>query len=565
MSVASIWVTWMAMVISMSFVAKGSPNAANGQPTFGERDQFSQVWFNDGHGNFEDSGQRLENTVLSATLADVDADGDLDALTANVIGVSTVWLNDGMGVFSDSGQRLAPRGTFAFDVGDVDGDGDLDAYLARGLESPTDVLYLNDGHGTFTDSGQKLDTSYTTAVRLADLDGDEDLDAFIVNGDEPNGVSQPSRVYLNDGTGKFTDSGQRIGRAMSNSVELADLDGDGDLDAILANGARIFGRAIEQPNEVWMNDGSGVFTLGQGLGNAASYKVDLADIDNDGDVDAFVGNIGQDNQIWINTQVVPLNGTIDAVEINNAIPPTLFVNASGFGSASALGPFALTYQFEVELATLTGSGQAQFVTANGDSLFADVTGQATPTADPDVVSIVETFTIAGGTERFAGATGSFILERSLNQVTGVTFGSFDGTIQINTHPLRGDIEATENAVDPSQFPIFTQHGSGSGNATNLGSYTMTYEIEVDARSFVGVGTAHFVAANGDSLFTDIQGLGTDPAVDPVATVLETHTITGGTGKFARRNRGLHLGTLSRHANRRHVRCIRREHFVRPGR
>ncbi len=199
------------------------------------------------------------------------------------------------------------RGAFQFAVGDVDGDGDLDAYLARGLESPTDVLYLNDGHGTFTDSGQKLDTSYTFAVRLADLDGDEDLDAFIVNGDEPNGISLPNRVYLNDGTGIFTDSGQRLGNAVSVSVELADLDGDGDLDAVVANGTRTFGRVIEQPNEVWMNDGSGVFTLGQGLGDAASYKVDLADIDNDGDVDAFVGNIGQDNQIWINTQVVPLN------------------------------------------------------------------------------------------------------------------------------------------------------------------------------------------------------------------------------------------------------------------
>jgi len=291
------------------FVAKGSPSVEIGQPTFGERDQFSQVWFNDGHGNFEDSGQRLEeNFVLSATLADVDADGDLDALTANVIGVSTVWLNDGSGTFSDSGQDLAPRGAFQFAVGDVDGDGDLDAYLARGLENPTDLLYLNDGHGTFTDSGQKLDTTFTNGVRLADLDGDDDLDAFIVNGDEPNGISRPNRVYLNDGTGIFTDSGQRLGMAVSISVELADLDGDGDLDAVVANGTRSFGRTIEQPNEVWLNDGAGVFTLGQGLGDAASMRVALADIDNDGDVDVFIGNIGQDNQIWLNRVAGDVDG-----------------------------------------------------------------------------------------------------------------------------------------------------------------------------------------------------------------------------------------------------------------
>ncbi len=113
----------------------------------------------------------------------------------------------------------------------------------------------------------------------------------------------------------------------------------------------------------------------------------------------------------------------------------------------------MTYQFEVELATLTGSGQAQFVTANGDSLFADVTGQATPTEDPDVVSIVETFTIAGGTERFAGATGSFIVERSLNRVTGVTSGSFDGSILF---ALAGDVDG-DGEVQFSDFVILANN------------------------------------------------------------------------------------------------------------
>ena len=171
-----------------------------------------------------------------------------------------------------------------------------------------DVLFLNDGHGTFTDSGQSLDANSTFAVRLADLDGDGDLDAFVVNGDEPAGISLPNRVYLNDGTGIFTDSGQRLGNAVSVSIELADLDGDGDLDAFVANGTRSFGRVIEQPNEVWINDGSGVFTLGQGLGDAASMRVALADIDNDGDVDVFIGNIGQDNEIWLNRVAGDVDG-----------------------------------------------------------------------------------------------------------------------------------------------------------------------------------------------------------------------------------------------------------------
>jgi hypothetical protein len=78
---------------------------------------------------------------------------------------------------------------------------------------------------------------------------------------------------------------------------------------------------------------------------------------------------------------------------------------------------------------LAGSGSAEFIAANGDSLFTEVTGQATPTEDPDIASIVEIYTIVGGTGRFASATGEFTMERLLNTVTGVTSGSFKGKIK----------------------------------------------------------------------------------------------------------------------------------------
>jgi len=68
------------------------------------------------------------------------------------------------------------------------------------------------------------------------------------------------------------------------------------------------------------------------------------------------------------------------------------------------------------------------IAANGDSIFALFTGQETPTADPNVVSLVEVADITGGTGRFTGATGSFSLERVINLATGVSSGSFTGTI-----------------------------------------------------------------------------------------------------------------------------------------
>ena len=85
-------------------------------------------------------------------------------------------------------------------------------------------------------------------VELGDLDGDGDLDAFTAN-------SGANRVWINDGAGVFTDSGQGLGDHLSHGVDLGDLDGDGDLDAFVANGD-------DEANRVWVNDGSGSFSEG---------------------------------------------------------------------------------------------------------------------------------------------------------------------------------------------------------------------------------------------------------------------------------------------------------------
>ena len=91
----------------------------------------------------------------------------------------------------------------------------------------------------------------------------------------------------------------------------------------------------------------------------------------------------------------------------------------------------MTYDAEVNLLTHVGIGSVEFVAANGDRVFADILGQSTPTGTPNLVSIVEILTITGGTGRFANATGTVIWTRLLDQVTGDTSGSFDGTIDIH--------------------------------------------------------------------------------------------------------------------------------------
>ncbi|MFP6768495.1 MAG: FG-GAP-like repeat-containing protein, partial [Planctomycetaceae bacterium] len=250
------------------------------------------VWLNDGNGTFSDSGQSLgTGRAFGVALGDLDADGDLDVFVANLDAANTVWTNNGSGTFSNSGQALGGSGnSLGTRLGDIDGDGDLDAVVASG-EGQGNKVWINNGSGTFSDSGQSLGNSMSYDLELGDLDADGDLDLFIANNTN-SGV--PNKVWLNDGNGTFTDSGQSLGNGSTEYVELGDLDGDGDLDAFAVN-------RFSQSNRVWINDGSGTFSdSGQTLGTKQSNGVAIGDLDGDGDLDAAIGNRGEVNTTWIN-------------------------------------------------------------------------------------------------------------------------------------------------------------------------------------------------------------------------------------------------------------------------
>jgi len=82
----------------------------------------------------------------------------------------------------------------------------------------------------------------------------------------------------------------------------------------------------------------------------------------------------------------------------------------------------------VNLADRTATGFAELIAANGDTILTTFTGSSELTATPGVTSITEINTITGGTGRYAGAQGSFTVERLVNLATGFTSGSFHGTI-----------------------------------------------------------------------------------------------------------------------------------------
>ena len=131
-------------------------------------------------------------------------------------------------------------------------------------------------------------------------------------------------------------------------------------------------------------------------------------------------------------KTVPFNGSIQTAEILDftGFPTAVTSSAVGTGNAAHLGRFTVTWVVTIDF-TLPGGaaiGSGIYTAANGDSIFVDLVGHGSSTEDPDVIFIVDVQTITGGTGRFAGATGKLTREAFSNLVTGLTSGSFTGTI-----------------------------------------------------------------------------------------------------------------------------------------
>ena len=123
----------------------------------------------------------------------------------------------------------------------------------------------------------------------------------------------------------------------------------------------------------------------------------------------------------------PFKGTVSAVETGQTVFPIRTITREGTGTATYLGRYTEHVTAQINVLTMSLTGAATFAAANGDTLSASVVGQATRIG-PTTLSIVEVYTITGGTGRFADATGTFTLESTVEQTTGVSSGTFSGAI-----------------------------------------------------------------------------------------------------------------------------------------
>jgi len=236
----------------------------------------------------------------------------------------------------DSNVASVDDGNFVA-AGDFDGDGDLD--LATTSRLGDVAWHENDGTGNFVASNVIATIDQPEQLVVADIDGDGAQDIVVAN----YGTGLPNDIiqFLNDGSGNFSavslpDSGDGIF-----SIDVGDVDGDGDLDIAAAG--------YTSDNVVWWEqDNVNGWTLNTVATTDGPYSVDIADINGDGSQDILIASFRADNiQVrysdgladpnFLSSNVHPLNAAFEAIAAdvdNDGDQDIVFAN---WGTSERLG------------------------------------------------------------------------------------------------------------------------------------------------------------------------------------------------------------------------------------
>jgi len=240
--------------------------------------------------------------VASVFASDLDGDGDIDVLSAAREDNSVAWYEntDGLGAFGApnvlTSSSLLVYYAIVF-AADLDSDGDTDAlYAASGPDGYHEVVWFEntDGLGSFgpeqvVDAGNRE----FTCVVAADMDGDHDVDIVVT----ASGYYYDYVLWYEnvDGLGTFG-AYRTISQSIRcpHSVQAADMDGDGDIDVVVAS------RCDHRITWYVNSDGLGTFVQGPSLATEADHQIYLfvADLDGDADIDVLSASVVDHKIAW---------------------------------------------------------------------------------------------------------------------------------------------------------------------------------------------------------------------------------------------------------------------------
>ena len=267
-----------------------------------------------------------------------------DFETARDAGANVLYRNNGDGTFTDVSKEQGVDDTgWTLDVGAADYDNDGDQDVVNANDFGQDRVYRVNADGTFTnvtDAAIGWDTHKGMNVEFGDYNNDGNLDLYVTNIWTKEYVKEGNQLYRNMGDGTFSDisfEANVYDAGWCWAGRFWDYDNDGYLDIMVANGY-ISGNpedeyftklALEvtkpgfdpveaqnwptmgdstfsgyEPSRVWRNEGNEVFTeVAAKLGLADKHDgrgLAIADFDNDGDLDVYISNQGQESSFYRN-------------------------------------------------------------------------------------------------------------------------------------------------------------------------------------------------------------------------------------------------------------------------